>query len=85
VIKVTIRYGESSERFFQRFKRLCAKEGVFKEIKRRRYFEKPSDRRRRRTKEAKRAALKEAKRAARALKLRRSPRPTEGRGGGGRH
>ena len=65
MIKVTIRYGEHPERFFQRFKRLCAKEGVFKEIKRRRYYEKPSDKKRRRAKEAKRAAIKEARRAAR--------------------
>jgi len=65
VIRVTIRYGETPERFFQRFKRLCAKEGVLKEIKRRRYYEKPSDKQRRRTKEARRQALKEAQRAAR--------------------
>ncbi len=63
MIKVTIRYGEPPERFFQRFKRLCAKEGVFKEIKRRRYYEKPSDKQRRRSKEAKRQAMKELKRA----------------------
>ena len=79
MIKVTIRYGESSERFFQRFKRLCAKEGVFKEIKRRRYYEKPSDRQRRKSKEAKRAALKEAKRAAKALRSRRTSRPSRPR------
>jgi len=65
VIRVTIRYGETPERFFQRFKRLCAKEGVLKEIKRRRYYEKPSDKQRRRTKEARRQVLKEAQRAAR--------------------
>ena len=65
VIKVTIRYGESPEKFFQRFKRLCAKEGVLKEIKRRRYYEKPSDKQRRRSKEAKRQAIKEAKKALR--------------------
>ncbi|MCH2374737.1 MAG: 30S ribosomal protein S21 [Planctomycetes bacterium] len=65
MIRVTIRYGETPERFFQRFKRLCAKEGVLKEIKRRRYYEKPSDKQRRRTKEARRQALKEAQRAAR--------------------
>ena len=65
MIRVTIRYGETPERFFQRFKRLCAKEGVLKEIKRRRYYEKPSYKQRRRTKEARRQALKEAQRAAR--------------------
>lgn len=64
MIKVTIRQGEPPERFLQRFKRICSKEGVFKEVKRRRYFEKPSERRRRRAKESVRQAKKEARRAA---------------------
>ena len=62
MIKVTIRHGEPPEKFLQRFKRICSKEGVFKEVKRRRYYEKPSDKRRRREKEAIRAAKKEARR-----------------------
>ena len=66
MIKVTIRHGEPPEKFLQRFKRICSKEGVFKEVKRRRYYEKPSDERRRRAKEAVRAAKKEARRKARA-------------------
>jgi small subunit ribosomal protein S21 len=65
VIKLVIRYGESPERFLQRFKRLCAKQGVFREIKRRRFYEKPSDKQRRRAKEARRAAIREAKRSLR--------------------
>jgi small subunit ribosomal protein S21 len=65
VIKLVIRYGESPERFLQRFKRLCAKQGVFKELKRRRYYEKPSDRHRRRAKEARRAVIRDAKRRQR--------------------
>jgi small subunit ribosomal protein S21 len=65
VIKLVIRYGESPERFLQRFKRLCAKQGVFKELKRRRYYEKPSDRQRRRAKEARRAVIRDAKRRQR--------------------
>jgi len=65
VIKLVIRYGESPERFLQRFKRLCAKQGVFKELKRRRFYEKPSDKHRRRAKEARRAAIREAKRGLR--------------------
>jgi small subunit ribosomal protein S21 len=51
VIKLSIRIGESPERFIQRFKRLCTKEGVLREIKKRAFYEKPSDRRRRREKE----------------------------------
>ncbi len=65
MIKVTIRPGEPTERFLQRFKRICSKEGIFREVKRRRYYEKPSDRRRRRAKEAKRALRKAARKAAR--------------------
>jgi small subunit ribosomal protein S21 len=65
VIRVSIRHGEPTERFLQRFKRICAKEGVFKEIKRRSHYEKPSDKRRRREKEAKRALRKRARIAAR--------------------
>ncbi|HZN59757.1 MAG TPA: 30S ribosomal protein S21 [Planctomycetota bacterium] len=65
MIKLVIRYGESPERFLQRFKRLCAKQGVFKELKRRRYYEKPSDRQRRRAKEARRAVIRDAKRRQR--------------------
>ena len=57
-IKVAMRTGESPERFLQRFKRICSKEGILKEIKKRAYFEKPSDRRRRREKEAKKMSRK---------------------------
>lgn len=65
MIKVTVRHGENQERFMQRFKRICVKEGVFKEIKRRKYYEKPSDKKRRKAKEAKRALRKKARRALR--------------------
>lgn len=65
MIKVTIRPGEPTERFLQRFKRICSKEGIFREIKRRSFYEKPSDKRRRREKEAARAVRKRARLAAR--------------------
>lgn len=61
MIKVKIRPGEPKERFLQRFKRICSKEGIFREARRRRYYEKPSDRKRRRAKEAKRAMRKAAR------------------------
>jgi len=57
-IKVAIRSGESPERFLQRFKRICSKEGILKEIKKRSYYEKPSDRKRRREKEQKKMLRK---------------------------
>ena len=61
LIKVAIRTGESPEKFLQRFKRICSKEGVLKEIKKRSYYEKPSDRKRRREKEQKKALRKKAR------------------------
>jgi small subunit ribosomal protein S21 len=61
VIKVAIRTGESSEKFLQRFKRICSKEGVLKEIKKRVYYEKPSERKRRREKELKKSVKKKSR------------------------
>jgi small subunit ribosomal protein S21 len=61
VIKVAIRTGESPERFLQRFKRIISKEGVLREIKKRSYYEKPSDKKRRREKEQKRAVRKKVR------------------------
>ena len=68
-IKVTERHGEPGEWFLKRFKRICVKSGLFRELKKRRFFEKPSDKRRREQKEA----VRQAKRAER-LKLRRGTR-----------
>lgn len=51
MIKIAVRPGEHPEKLVQRFKRICSKEGVIKEIKKRAYYEKPSDKRRRRAKE----------------------------------
>ena len=58
-IRVKVRNGESVEQMLRRFKKLCEKEGLTKEIKRRQYFEKPSERRRR----AQRKALQRTLRA----------------------
>ncbi|MGQ9591967.1 MAG: 30S ribosomal protein S21 [Planctomycetota bacterium] len=55
MIKVAIRAGEPPEKFLQRFKRICSKEGILREIKKRTYYEKPSERRRRRLKEQEKA------------------------------
>lgn len=65
MIKVSLRPGESSEKLLQRFKRICSKEGIFREAKRRAYYEKPSAKRRRQAKEQLRALAKAARRAAR--------------------
>jgi small subunit ribosomal protein S21 len=46
-IRIKSRHGESVSQMLRRFKKLCEKEGLTKDIKRRQYYEKPSERRRR--------------------------------------
>lgn len=46
-IRIKSRAGESTEGMLRRFKKLCEKEGLTKDIKRRAFFEKPSERNRR--------------------------------------
>ena len=46
-IRIKARSGESAEQMLRRFKKLCEKEGLTKDVKRRQYYEKPSERRRR--------------------------------------
>ncbi len=46
-IRVKARGGESTSQMLRRFKKLCEKEGLTKDIKHKQYFEKPSERRRR--------------------------------------
>lgn len=60
MIKVKARGNESIEQMLRRFKKMCEKEGLTKEMKRTSYYEKPSERRRRRL----RKAIKRMERAA---------------------
>ena len=46
-IRIKSRHGESVNQMLRRFKKLCEKEGLTKDVKRKQYFEKPSERRRR--------------------------------------
>ena len=48
MIKVKSRGNESVEQMIKRFKKMCEKEGLVKDIKRNSYYEKPSERKRRR-------------------------------------
>lgn len=48
MIKVKARGGESVQQMMKRFKKMCEKEGLIKDIKRQSYYEKPSERNRRR-------------------------------------
>jgi small subunit ribosomal protein S21 len=46
-IRIKARSGEGPEQMMRRFKKLCEKEGLTKDIKRKEFYEKPSERRRR--------------------------------------
>ena len=48
-IRIKARGGESAEQMMRRFKKMCEKEGLTKDIKRIAYYEKPSEKRRRRS------------------------------------
>lgn len=61
MLRVKVRYNESVEQMVRRFKKLCQKEGLTRDIKRTSYYEKPSERRRRkRRKSLKRIAKEQA-------------------------
>ena len=47
-VKVFPKKGESPDRMVKRFKKACEKAGVIREMRRREFYEKPSDVRRRR-------------------------------------
>ena len=49
MIKVKSRGNETAEQMLRRFKKMCEKEGLTKDIKRVAYYEKPSEKRRRRS------------------------------------
>jgi small subunit ribosomal protein S21 len=48
MVKIKTRGDESIDQMLRRFKKMCEKEGLTKEMKRNSYYEKPSERRRRR-------------------------------------
>jgi small subunit ribosomal protein S21 len=50
-VRIVARPGENSDRLIQRFKRTISKEGILKEVKKRKHFEKPSEKRRREQKD----------------------------------
>ncbi len=56
MIKIRARGNESVEQMMKRFKKLCEKEGLIRDIKRNAYYEKPSERRRRSLRKSRRAA-----------------------------
>ena len=65
MLKIRARGSESVQQMLKRFKKLCEKEGLTKEIKRNSYYEKPSERRRRQLRKAERQALRKQRQKAR--------------------
>ena len=59
MIKVKSRGNESVEQMIKRFKKMCEKEGLTKEMKRVMYYEKPSEKNRRRLRKAQRKDIRE--------------------------
>ena len=56
MLKVRSRTGESVQQMMRRFKKLCEKEGLIRDIKRTAYYEKPSVKNRRRMRKAQRTS-----------------------------
>ena len=65
-IRIKARGGESAEQMMRRFKKMYEKEGLTKDIKRKAYYEKPSEKRRR-------ALRKIIKRLQQQLQLQQNP------------
>lgn len=63
MIKIKIGSNEPFERAVRRFTRACQKSGILAEVKRNKYYEKPSDERKRLKKEA----LKKKRKAVRFI------------------
>ena len=61
MIKVKLRGNETAEQMLRRFKKACEKEGLTKDIKRIAYYEKPSEKRRRKMKIARFSAMLSAR------------------------
>jgi small subunit ribosomal protein S21 len=57
MIKIKARGNEPVEQMLRRFKKMCEKEGVNKDMKRGAYYEKPSEKRRRRQRTGKRPRM----------------------------
>lgn len=65
--RIIVDSADSLEKALRRFKRLCEKEGIRRDIKRCSHYEKPSERRRRKMLKAKRQRLKMERKLQHAL------------------
>ena len=57
---IRVKDNESFEAALRRFKKKCEKAGILSDVRRHQYFEKPSDRRKRKINAARRKAAKNA-------------------------
>ena len=65
MITIKVRRGDDPNRAMQKLKNLVIKEGLYKELKDRRYFSKPSLKKRLKREEASRTRVKDEKKAIR--------------------
>jgi small subunit ribosomal protein S21 len=63
---ITVRDNESFEQALRRFKRKCEKSGILSEVKSRRFYEKPSERRKREMIQARKKMLRKLAKQRRA-------------------
>ncbi len=54
MVSIIVKEGEPYESFIRRFRRACEQAGILREVKRREFYEKPSERRKRKLAEARR-------------------------------
>ncbi len=66
MVRVRPRGNESIQQMLKRFKRLCQREGLTRDMKRHSYYEKPSERKRRQMRKSIRKIERDLEEAARA-------------------
>lgn len=59
--EVIVKDGESIESALRRFRKLCEREKIFSEIRKREYYEKPSEIRKRKMKQARKRLMRKIK------------------------
>ncbi|MDP7008500.1 MAG: 30S ribosomal protein S21 [Phycisphaerales bacterium] len=79
-IRIKARQNESASQMLRRFKKLCEKENLIKDVKKRQYFEKPSERKRR----EKKRTISRIQRELNPEFQRTPPKSTRSGGGRGR-
>jgi small subunit ribosomal protein S21 len=57
MLRVKARGNETIEQMLKRFKKMCEKEGLTRDIKRQSYYEKPSERKRRKARKAQKRSI----------------------------